>query len=253
MIRKNIYWTRLVNLLKRVDPFMLFTRTSTEQNNTSSPANQLDIPSNNLYHQTTETLIYNDFLLIINGKKETSHLIIEGNPAPEDLALAWQNIQEQYSDCIRTEKSKSLLDLCKKILRNEWQIRTVDDCIFILRKGWNKLPAELLRDLGYPYIENLPNWDEYLAQVNMVDMEAKFLVVLQNQLNNEYKRMSGGEESAITRSMDDYDKELAIISKYIGFDVDKYKITTAKFCSYLNIYLDHIETLKKTADNGRSV
>lgn len=254
MLRNKKYFPTLRNLLKALDPYMLYTRTRMASSNASQPPNQPDIQSPAILHQSTETLIYNDFLRILLGRETTSLLIISGEPAPEELILAWENIQEQYSDCIKTTKAKTLLDINKKLLRSHWQITIIDDCIFILRKGWNKEPAEILNQLGYSMVENLADPDLYAAQINGIEMEAKFLIVLQNQLYNEYKRISGGEtDAAITRTMDDYDKELAIISKYIGFDVDKMKITTAKFCAFLNIYLDHIESLEKAAANGRSV
>lgn len=224
-------------------------------NNLSRQTSQQDIQSSSTFHRSTETLIYNDFLLILTGAEPVHHLAITGTPAEEDLILAWANIQEQYSNTIRTEKATSLIDISKRMLLNQWQITTVDQCILVLRLEVDQLSIDTLANLGYPVIEYTGNWHDYIKQVDMVEMEAKFLIVLKNQLYNEYKRLAGDDTAAAVGNvtMQEYDKELAVISKYMGFDVDKMKITTAKFCSYLNIYLDHVEQTKKAAEHGGAV
>lgn len=248
------YWMMLQSWQRRRKNSRPSTLMNSALSKLSRQTSQPDTQSSSTFHRSTETLIYNDFLLILTGAEPLTHLIIEGNPPEEELILAWANIQEQYSDTIRTEKATSLISISKRMLLNQWQITTVDQCILVLRLEVHQESIDTLFNLGYPLIEYNGNWHDYIKQVEMVEMEAKFLIVLKNQLYNEYKRLAGDEapgDSNVT--MKDYDKELAVISKYMAFDVDKMKITTAKFCSYLNIYLDHIEETKKAADNGRAV
>lgn len=255
MKRIRKYWLMLLTWRRRRKNSRPSTLMNSALDKLSRQTSQQDIQSNSTYHRSTETLIYNDFLLILTGAESVQHLAITGTPDEEDLILAWVNIQEQYSDTIRTEKATSLIEINKRMLQNRWQITTVDHCILVLRLEVDQLSIDTLANLGYPVIEYNGDWHDYMKQIDLVEMEAKFLIVLKNQLYNEYKRMAGDDTAAAGGkiTMQEYDKELAVISKYMAFDVDKMKITTSKFCSYLNIYLDHIEQTKKTAEHGGAV
>lgn len=243
MLNKPKFLTKLLTWLKAQVKHLLSTQTKEEKNASSLPLNQPGIQSNNTYHQGIEKLPYSVFLQVMTTG-DVRHLIIEGNPSDVELTMAWYEIQYQYSDSVRTPKTDSILQLSKKILDARWRMSFVDLCVFILKKGYNREPAEALVSLGYSLVEDLPEWDSYLMQVYQVETEAKFLIIQLNQYNNEYKKLCPESDAIQSRTMIDYEKELRILSKFMGYSIKKDQITTMEFCSILNAYIEHIESRK---------
>jgi len=175
-----------------------------------------------------------------------SRLKIEGDPHSDILTLAWYEIQLQYSDAVKTPKTNSLLQLSNKILKTMWQMTMVDNCIVVLKRGYDKEAAGYLFELGYSLVEENKDWTEYLKQVISVETQAKVLVVMLNQYQIEYKMMNPASNDLVKRTMVDYEKELRIVAKVaVGAFVKAGDITTMEFISMLNAYIEHNELLKE--------
>lgn len=97
--------------------------------------------------------------------------------------------------------------------------------------------AEALMLLGYDLVEDLEDREAYLRQIYMVESEAKTLVIMLNQYVNEYKLMFPEGEYKRTRA--DYEKELAILGKYMGYRLND--ITVSEFAGIVNLYMDQIK------------
>lgn len=244
MLNKAKYLTKPLTWLKAQAIHLLSTQTKEEKNASSLPPIQPGTQSSSSYHQGIEKLPYSIFLQVITTG-DVKHLIIEGDPAEAELLMAWYEIQYEYSDSVRTSKTDSILQLSKKILDAQWRMSFIDLCVFILKKGYNKEPADALVSLGYSLVEDLPERDAYLMQIYQIETEAKFLIIQLNQYNNEYKRLNPGGPGVQSRTMIDYEKELRILSKFMGYSIKKDQVTTMEFCSILNAYIEHIETNNK--------
>lgn len=228
---------RLLNLLKRIMNILQSIRTNLAKRKLSGQANQPITLLNNTFHQSINTVPYKAFYeVIISGN--TNLLTISGTPTGEQLNEAWSVIEQEYSDAVQTKKTKSIFDLAKKILNNRWQLSLIDMCVYILKQQYCETSAGALLDLGYPFVENLEDREQYLTQIYAIETEAKFLIILQNQYNNEYKNLTGGEKAPVERTAIDYEKELRIISKYVGYSIKSDQITVFEFISYLNMFIE---------------
>jgi len=245
MLKKPKYLIKLLNWLRRPGRLMRFIPMAKAKSNASLPATQPGTLLSSTFHQSIETLKYKTFLEIqIDG--DVSRLKIEGDPHPDILTLAWYEIQLQYSDAVKTPKTNSLLQLSNKILKTMWQMTMVDNCIVVLKRGYDKEAAGYLFELGYSLIEENKDWTEYLKQVISVETQAKVLIVMLNQYQIEYKMMNPASNDLVKRTMVDYEKELRIVAKVaVGAFVKAGDITTMEFISMLNAYIEHNELLKE--------
>lgn len=211
--------------------------------------NQAFTPLLGTYHQTIETLPYNLFIKV-NTTKSLQHLVIKGNVPNEKLIEAWENIAEEYSDTIKTDKSTNQFELGKKIMYNEWQLNIIEKSLWYLRQKYDGEIADVLAVLGYNVTSNIEDIDAYNKSLDAIETEAKFLIIKQNQYKIEYDSFNNGSNEGIKEKGDiDYEKELLIISKVMGYSIDASKITTLRYCAMLNLYIEDFE-LKKQAANG---
>lgn len=207
-------------------------------------------PLSGTFHQSCQTLLYDSFIRVLTG--EGLHLlVIAGVPSPEQLKSAWEAILQEYSGLIKTEKSDSYFSLHKKIAYTEWQLSFFDSSLGYLKLQYDREIAEKIAELGYELIQDLPDRTAYLKQIYLLESEAKTLVVLLNQYHNEYKTLYPDEQVPKgERTIPDYDKELAILSKYVGFRLKKTEITVSEFCGYASLYLEEVREQKKRKQNG---
>ena len=86
-------------------------------------------------------------------------------------------------------------------------------------------------------------------------MSAKVLIVLLNQYNAEYKLADKEQGAPSNPSVEEqrfqYEKEIAMLSKYQGQRIIKEKITVFEYAAIINNYLDEQRMQKKEVSNGR--
>lgn len=240
-IKKSL--TSLLTSLKNIAKSFVFTPTNTERSALSEQQIAQDIQSNNTLLQDTKSLKYSTFIeIILTGNLNL--LVVAGHFSYEQILFAWESIQEEFSSMIKTDKSENIFILSKRIFNNRWQISLIDMCLFILKQEYCPISAGALSELGYPLVEFKESREEYLSQIYAIETEAKMLIIQQNQLNNEYVRLTGGDKSPVQRQRMDYEKELRIVSKYVGYRLSAEEISTFEFCSYLNIYIEYVENQK---------
>lgn len=224
-------------------------RTREEGNNILLQTNPQESQSNNTYHQSCKTLPYGKFILIMVNQ-EFSYLIISGTPNKEKLQETWHNILDEYSDLIHTDKSDTILQIYKKMQYNIWKQNFLAATLDTLKDRYDEEVALMVCNLGYDLIQPLKDRELYLRQIYMIEIESQNLVVLLNQYYNEYKRLcpEGEGNTEIGRTEMDYEKELAILSKFYGSRIKKNKITVFEVCGIINAYFDDCKAkIKKNA------
>lgn len=199
---------------------------------------QEEFPSNNTYHRSCQTLPYGKFMDAIVSNNPV-FLVIKGHPTESELIEAWDAILQEYVDLIKTKKSESIFQAWKQVAYTEWKISFMEICLEQLKEKYDKDIAEGITLLGYSLIQ--PNEDRqlYLKQIYAVETEAKTLIVLLNQYHNEYILLCPNGDKQSTRTIADYDKELMVLSKFMGFKIDKHRETTAEVCAIINSYLEY--------------
>lgn len=171
--------------------------------------------------------------------KNPVFLVITGHPSNEEILQAWEFIKIEYSDLIRTPKSVSIHDVWKKIQFTKFKIELINECVeFLKYKGYDEEIAGVIVEHGFSYVTNKDDYSEYLKGVYLVETEAKVLQVLLNQYFNEYKLLCPDTEVIAERTVADYDREIAIVQKFMGTIIRKKDITVAEWCSYFNLYIE---------------
>lgn len=224
----------------------LSTKTVTGEVNLLEPTFPQDIQLLATFHQKCETLIYDIFTKIL-VTSDYNLLTITGSPKKSDLVNAWMGIMQEYSDLIKTEKSINIFEAWKKCVYTYWKMVYVENFIFKCKLKnpitglycYNAAEAEQVMLLGYDLIEP-PAEDEekYLHQIEMLDRESKTLVVMLNQYNQEYKLLAPDETNPIIRTIADYDKELALLSKFMGYQINKRVVTVSEVCGIINAFIE---------------
>lgn len=243
--RWRVHWLR--SLIVRT-PFIGHPKMD---GNTQEPTQQKASPLHNTYHHKCSTLPYSIFIEVMLTQN-IALLIISGEPSFEELAVAWREILEEYSGLIKTNKSQSVFDCWKNIIITQHKLTTIGFALYALKIQYDAEIAEAVALHGYSLIEPLEDRQAYLTQIYAVETEAKTLVVLLNQYRAEYAKLCPEAAAPTAGSQADalqYDKELAILSRFMGYRIDKTLTTVAEYCAAANLYLEH----KKLHKDGPAI
>jgi hypothetical protein len=196
--------------------------------------NVIDKP---MYHTSCDTLPYGRFIEAMVSK-DPVFLVISGEPFEKDVRDAWELIKAEFNDKIKTPKSESIFNLWKKINYIKFKIDFIAVCLHTLRyKGYDIEIAEEIQNLGYDLIKEDDSKEKYMRAIHLVETAAKSLKFQLNIYVTEYNLTCPQSES-ITQTIDDYNKELAIIQKFMGFRIDKETITVTEYCGYFNLFIE---------------
>lgn len=203
--------------------------------------------SNSTYHSSCSTLPYNIFLQI-QLTRDITLLTIKGNVDPEILAIAWDKIVEECADLIKTDKADNIFQLVKKIRRTDWQIFYLEKALNRLKVGYSEYHALRIQELGYDLIKDLEDNEAYLKQIYLVENEAKTLIILLNQYIHEYN-LYNLKTNSEEKDLMHYEKELRILSKFIGHKLLADEITVFYYYSVVNAFFE----LNKKKSHGATI
>lgn len=213
------------------------TLMNTDSSSTSSPLLRQDITLPASLYRTCDQLKYGSFIqIMISG--DLSHLIISGSPSEDELLGAWEEIQQEFSSLIKSDKSDNVFSLYKSILYTTWKIKFIDAALHGLKLMYDEEIALHLVNLGYDFIIDNSDRQAYLRQVYLVETDAKVLIVQLSQYNNEYRIMCPKEDSMTAPTLMGYEKEMSILSKFMSFWIKKDEISVIEFCSIVNLYME---------------
>lgn len=229
------------------------TETNTESSTTAPlPRREASSLSNTLHHSCS-TLPLSLFIeIILEG--DLRWLIISGNPSQEQLDSAWQNIVEEYTSLIKTEKSDSIFELFKKIKIAEWQLSFIEKSVLALKFQYDEDIASWLGDQGFGQVEKSSDREIYLKSLYRIETGARMLIVMLNQYHAEYKLLNEKSDQDIDEPANKrarYEKEIAMLSRFQGYRIIKEKITVLEYCAIINNYLEECRQSKKEAKDGR--
>lgn len=198
-----------------------------------------------MLHQTIETLLYDSFIKVL-VKHEYHLLVVKGEPTKDEIDSAWKEIMHEYSEVIKTEKSINIFECWRKCVYTFWKMSYIESIIFKFKLKdiqtdkylYDEKEAEQVMLLGYDLIDPPIDEEKYLHQIEMLDRESKTLIVMLNQYNQEYKLLAPDEANPVVRTIADYDKELALLSKFMGYQINKRKVTVAEVCAIINAYIE---------------
>jgi hypothetical protein len=183
--------------------------------------------------------------ILIN--KDLNLLIIEGNATESELSDAWQTINELYIEAIGDLDTKIRIESAREIAYLEGRINIANSIIKQLEYGYSDALIQMLSSFGY-IISIEPNEANLEAYINQFNGYLKAeLLELQEKLNEIDKVEK--KETEITKQY--FEKIIVAIELTFKFQISVEKITTAKYCEYVNSYNNHIKNLEKQINKNK--
>lgn len=179
--------------------------------------------------------------------KDLNLLIIEGNATESELSDAWQTINELYIEAIGDLDTKIRIESAREIAYLEGRINIANSIIKQLEYGYSDALIQMLSSFGY-IISIEPNEANLEAYINQFNGYLKAeLLELQEKLNEIDKVEK--KETEITKQY--FEKIIVAIELTFKFQISVEKITTAKYCEYINSYNNHIKNLEKQINKNK--
>jgi len=183
--------------------------------------------------------------ILIN--KDLNLLIIKGNATENELSDAWQTINELYIQAIGDLDTKIRIESAREIAYLEGRINIANSIIKQLEYGYSDALIQMLSSFGY-IISIEPNEANLEAYINQFNGYLKAeLLELQEKLNEIDKVEK--KETEITKQY--FEKIIVAIELTFKFQISVEKITTAKYCEYVNSYNNHIKNLEKQINKNK--
>ena len=192
------------------------------------------------------TLPFSKYIDIL-VKKDLSLLIIEGKASEIELKDAWETINELYIDAIGDLDTKIRIEDAKDIAYLEGRIYIANALITQLKCSYSDALIDILNSFGYiisiePKESNL---DAYISQFEGY-LKSEILE-LQEKINGIDKT----DKKSVEISRQYFEKIIVAIEITFKFQISIDKITTAKYCEYVNSYNNHIKNLEKQINKNK--
>jgi len=223
------------------------TRTP-EHGSLSPQVSNINTPSKNTFHRSCSTLTLDRFInVLLSGN--LLYLIIEGEPSEKDLIDAWNRIADEYSELINSDKNLNTFETYKKLESVKFKLFYITITLDYLKHEYDQELAETLAEMGYHFIQLVPDRKDYLGQIFKVETEAKYLIVLLPQYINEYNILMKDQdvEVGVKRTVMDYEKELMILSKFQGYRIRKEQTTVTEYAAIVNNYMEFYKKMDYNA------
>lgn len=214
------------------------TSMNPEKSNTQS-SEQDHIHSVNSSVLTISTMMYGQFLRIL----------LDEEIKPEN----WNDILNDYVDEIKTPKSETIFQVLKNFHVTDYKINFLlgnenpkhYGALHLLKIQYDAEVADMIMMMGYSLIKDLEDRERYLKQIYLIENQAKTLIVLLNQYDKEYKLLTKNIGDGKVQTRSDYEKEISIISKFIGFRIDKDITSVIEWCAHVNHYIEYQENARR--------
>lgn len=199
-----------------------------------------DIPSSATLHRTCQLPL--DAFIRAHCRADFSGLIISGSPNDQEILDAWNEIVFEFSGLIRSESTEAQVSMAREIGLLQHHLKYVEyACVLLSHRYDIDVINELIR-MGYDgeYPENDQAGMDW--QLGRVKSLSKTYYYDLEQLIDQYTRMLKTQDGK-KQSEEDFVKNLAMLSKYQGYRLDRYTMTTEEyaiiFSNYLNEFKHH--------------
>jgi hypothetical protein len=161
---------------------------------------------------------------------DISQLIIEGNPAAEDLLSAWGVIYQEFIDGMQDKKGELRVKLMNEVDRLEYDYRVIQMCVQRLSFGPSAWAVEQLRRrvrvVGDFNPEDQAQYYQHLLVVMNQALSLKHkLAERQAELKIVYQREGAGEALTIQH----FDHLITRVSLFAKFQINRQKTPVSEF------------------------
>lgn len=242
------------NTQKTTTPSSASTGTSTVASSlpdTPSPGSS----STTSYHRSAYSLPLHLFIEI-GVTEDLAPLIISGTPTVMELQDAFEAIISEFSSIVQNDKSDAILKMSRRLGLMQWEIMYVDYAIYYLEKLFalkqitHPETCTQLRRLGYDYKFDPANAYQYRRELGFVRSRAKGLIDQRADLLGDYQRLTTAGSTGKKKTRETYEVELAELSAYQGYKIDKFTTTVAEYAAVLARYNLAVKAAKQQR-NGK--
>lgn len=176
-----------------------------------------------------DCLVDNNFERLIKRGKANDYILLSN----------WENIFIEYCELSGTTHFKKMLSLMREIGSLKSRLMAIDTCIYVLANKYSFYCVTTLRKLGYDYKFDRNNFADYVKDIELVNNKKKTIELTIAQKETEYSNLlQESKDANIDRVF--FDKQLIILSKWIGFSLRKREITVSEYVSILKNYTEEI-------------
>jgi hypothetical protein len=168
-------------------------------------------------------------------------LIVEGQPTVEALKMALSEMTAEFSSLCGNTHASSVNNSIKKIHLFKLSLTTYQLSIGLISSG-DYACLTLLKSFGI-YLKEPKNEAEREKLLKQIDSKARAkLVQLKEELahfDKLYKKESGGKVAAQS-----YSEQIAAVSRFAGFHINKMTITLADYAAYVKQFNESVKSMK---------
>lgn len=208
----------------------------------SLQTNQQDIQSTATLHRTCQLPL--DGFIKAHCRGDFSGLIISGDPSNQEILDAWNEIVFEFSGLIKSESTEAQVSLAREIGLLQHHLKYVEcACVLLSQRYDIDVINELIR-MGYD--GEYPEQDPVAMkrQLERVKSLSKTYYYDLDQLFDQYARTMKTQEGK-KQSEEDFVKNLAMLSKYQGYRLDRFTLTTEEYAIIFSNYLNEFKYTQK--------
>lgn len=201
-----------------------------------------------LYH-TCDTLPLDRFIRCL-CQGDLTALTITGRVPKNILAVTWDRIYMEYVELDGATNTVYLNHLRRDLMLLGSKIDRVYTIVRALDILFDKRLVAELNDLGLPFkydhLDQVRYRKDLMSSINYVAPWKLEYTQLEKELN----AIVTENESGVKVDRSYFDRVLARLSKYYGYQVQARKISVTEFVIMLKEYMDYLETQKRHGKQG---
>ncbi len=177
-----------------------------------------------------------------------SVLVIEGEPAPDELLEAWAKIYSDYLDALGTADPSFIrfLMLSRDLIRLQTKHNKIESLLTVLQEVYVAQFAAILRQLiNKPLRFDISKPEAYKKDIKtcvgiLKGMELR--ISIKESEVAAIQKENATEAKPMTRA--DFQATLVNLSDFAGYHISD-QISTGEFCTRINLFNKHLQTKKK--------
>lgn len=164
-------------------------------------------------------------------------LIIEGNPPVEELTNARNEIINEFTEATGNHAAGILSRSLHKLFRLKSKIACYQLILNLIFFDEYDKVEEQLKTMNYKVPTNEKEKQQLIQRIKTKIKTTYVSLSEESRKYNNLIKDSQGKEY----TENDFEKQLSYVSKYMGYHIDKDKVTLIEYASYLNNYQKEIE------------
>ena len=157
---------------------------------------------------------------------------VTGKETPPDN---FNDILIDYAEALKSSEYIAHSDMVEKLVKTKAKYISILMAIKVLAVRYSPDMVKLLQDYGYNYKFDLNDPIQFINDLNMVVKKSKTLLVELEQLRVDLER-TNREPATESEWIDG----IAVISKYMGFRIDRDVVTLGEYASYQRQYTKYV-------------